>query len=102
MPKLRALSLSIGLAAAAALLASPQADAAKKKAAPKKPAIAPACQDYYAQANADWLKANLLVAGTGLQSALGQLAERAHQQQFDLLDEDMRSAQGGVAKLLGD
>ncbi|HEU4992846.1 MAG TPA: M13 family metallopeptidase [Luteimonas sp.] len=101
MPKLRALALSIGLAAAAALLASPQAGAAKKKAA-KKPAIAPACQDYYAQANADWLKANLLVAGTGLQSALGQLAERAHQQQFDLLDEDMRSAQGGVAKLLGD
>jgi putative endopeptidase len=101
MPKLRALALSIGLAAAAAMLASPQAGAAKKKAA-KKPAVAPACQDFYAEANADWLKSNLLVAGTGLQSALGQLAERAHQQQVDLLDEDMRSAQGGVAKLLGD
>jgi putative endopeptidase len=102
MPKLRALALSIGFAAAAALLASPQAGAAKKKTAPKKPAIAPACQDFYGQANADWLKANLLVSGSGMQSAFAQLAERAHQQQVDLLDEDMRSAQGGVAKLLGD
>ncbi len=102
MPKLRALALSIGFAAAAALLASPQAGAAKKKAAPKKPAIAPACQDFYGQANADWLKANLLISGSGMQSAFAQLAERAHQQQVDLLDEDMRSAQGGVAKLLGD
>ncbi len=102
MPKLRALALSIGFAAAAALLASPQAVAAKKKAAPKKPAVAPACQDFYGQANADWLKANLLISGSGMQSAFAQLAERAHQQQVDLLDEDMRSAQGGVAKLLGD
>jgi putative endopeptidase len=101
-PKLRALALSAALAAAAALLAAPQADAAKKKAAPKKPAIAPACRDFYGEANADWLKANLLVAGSGMESALGQLAARAHQQQIDLLDEDMRSAQGGVAKLLGD
>jgi putative endopeptidase len=102
MPKLRALALSAGLAAAAALSASPQADAAKKKAVPKQPAIAPACQDFYGEANADWLRANLLVAGNGMESALGQLAARAHQQQIDLLDEDMRSAQGGVAKLLGD
>lgn len=102
MPKLRALALSIGLATTAALLASAPADAAKKKAAPKKPAIAPVCQDYYGQANADWLKANLIVSGSGMTSALGQLADRAHQQQIDLLDEDMRSAQGGVAKLLGD
>ena len=101
MPKLRALALSIGFAATTALLASPQAFAAKKKA-PKRPAIAPACQDFYGQANADWLKANMLVAGTGMESALGQLADRAHQQQIDMLDQDMRSAQGGVAKLLGD
>ena len=78
MPKLRALALSIGFAATAGLLASPQALAAKKKA-PKKPAVAPVCQDFYGQANADWLKANLLVAGTGMESALGQLADRAHQ-----------------------
>jgi putative endopeptidase len=112
MPKLRVLALSISLVATTALLASPTADAAKKKAAPKKPAIAPACEDFYGQANADWLKANLIVSGSGttlqgtpsqsMSSVLGQLADRAHQQQVDLLDEDMRSAQGGVAKLLGD
>jgi putative endopeptidase len=102
MPKLRALALSTGLAAAAAMLASMPAGAATKRAPAKQPAIAPACQDFYGQANADWLKANMLVAGTGLQSALGELADRAHQQQFDMLDEDMRGAQGGVAKLLGD
>jgi putative endopeptidase len=101
MPKLRALVLSIGFAAVAALLVSPHADAAKKKAA-RKPAVAPACQDFYAEANADWLKSNALASATGMQSALGQLATRAHQQQVDLLDEDMRDAQGGVAKLLGD
>lgn len=102
MPKLRVLALSICLVGTTALLASPSADAAKKKPAPKKPAIAPACQDFYGQANADWLKANLIVSGSGMASALGQLADHAHQQQVDLLDEDMRSAQGGVAKLLGD
>lgn len=107
MPKLRLLALSLGLVATTALLASPTADAAKKKAAPKKPAIAPACQDFYGLANADWLAANLVVSGSGttsqnMTSVLGQLADRAHQQQVDLLDEDMRSAQGGVAKLLGD
>jgi putative endopeptidase len=101
MPKLRMLALSIALVTTA-LLVAPSADAAKKKAAPKKPAIAPACQDFYSQANADWLKANLIVSGSGMTSVLGQLADRAHQQQVDLLDEDMRSAQGGVAKLLGD
>lgn len=101
MPKLRALALSLALASMAALPAAP-ADAAAKKPAPKKPAIAPVCQDFYAEANADWLKSSLIVSGTGMASALGQLAERAHQQQIDMLDEDMRSAQGGVAKLLGD
>ncbi|MEO5629449.1 MAG: M13 family metallopeptidase, partial [Thermomonas sp.] len=50
---------------------------------------------------ADWLLANPVV-GSGMQSALGQLAQRARQQQVDLLNDDMLSAQGGVAKLLGD
>lgn len=102
MPKLRVLALSISLVTTTALLASTTADAAKKKAVPKTPAIAPACEDFYGQANADWLRANLIVSGSGMTTALGQLADRAHQQQVDLLDEDMRSAQGGVAKLLGD
>lgn len=111
MPKLRVLALSLGLAATAALLASPDAAAARKKAA-KKPAVAPACTDFYAQANADWLKAKLIVGGSGMpsnsmpsnsmQSALGELATRAQEQQVALLDDDMQNAQGGIAKLLGD
>ena len=101
MPKLRVLALSLGLAATAALLASPDVDAARKKAA-KKPAVDPVCSDFYAHANADWLQANTIVAGTGMQSALGELATRAQQQQVALLDDDMQNAQGGIAKLLGD
>jgi len=95
MPKLRAPALSLGLTATIALLAAPGAGAAQKKAA-KAPAIAPVCQDFYAQANAGWLQANLPVAGSGQRSALAELAERAHQQQVDLLDGFMRDATEGV------
>ena len=100
-PRPLALALSLSLIAA---LASPAADAArKKKNAPKKaPEISLACRDFHAQANADWLAANMIVAGSGTDSALGQLAQRAQQQQIDLLNTHMQSAQGGVAKLLGD
>jgi putative endopeptidase len=101
MPRLRTLALSIGLAAMAASLASTDAGAARRKAA-KKPVVDPVCSDFYAHANADWLKANLVVAGTGMQSALGELALRAQEQQVALLDDDMQNAQGGIAKLLGD
>ena len=101
MPKLRVLALSLGLAATAALMASPDVDAARRKAA-KKPAVDPVCIDFYAHANADWLQANTIVAGSGMQSALGELAARAQQQQVALLDDDMQNAQGGIAKLLGD
>ncbi|HVR82280.1 MAG TPA: M13 family metallopeptidase, partial [Luteimonas sp.] len=52
--------------------------------------------------NADWLDANMIITGSGMSSALGQLAQRAQQQQVDLLNSDMQTAQGGVAKLLGD
>ena len=98
----RPLALALSLALIAALTA-PAADAAKKKksAAKKAPEIILACRDFYAQANADWLTANPVV-GSGMQSALGQLAQRAQQQQIDMLNTDMQSAQGGVAKLLGD
>ena len=37
-----------------------------------------------------------------MQSALGQLAQRAQQQQIDLLNADMQGTQSGVPKLLGD
>jgi putative endopeptidase len=98
---LRPLALALSLSLIASL-ASPTADAAKKKKTSKKaPAISLACSDFHAQANADWLNANMILAGSGMTSALGQLAQRAQQQQIDLLDSDMQ-AQGGVAKLLGD
>ena len=102
MPNPRPLALALGLALATTLLAMPAADAAKKKKSTKKAEVSLVCSDFYAHANADWLAANTIVAGSGIESALGQLGERARQQQIDLLNDDMQSAQGGVAKLLGD
>ncbi|MGN6512843.1 MAG: M13-type metalloendopeptidase [Lysobacteraceae bacterium] len=102
MPSPRPLVLALAVTLCA-LAASP-ADAAKKKHAARKKAAAPAvsavCKDYYADANADWLKANA-ITGSGMQSALGQLAQRARQQQVELLNADLQ-AQGGIGKLLGD
>ena len=102
MPNPRPLVLALCVALAASMVASP-ADAAKKKKSTSKkaPVASLVCRDFYAQANADWLKANA-VTGSGMQSALAQLAQRAQQQQIDLLNADMQTAQGGVAKLLGD
>ena len=86
-------------------VAPPHADAAKKRKpaapAPKAAAAANACTDFYAFANADWLKAHPLPT-EGNVSALGELAARAQQQQRDLLDAAMNSPQNGVQKLLGD
>ena len=86
-------------------VAAPQADAAKKRKpatpAPKAAPAPSACSDFYLFANADWLKANPVPAEGGV-SALGQLAERALQQQRDLLDDAAKSPQNGVQKLLGD
>jgi len=102
MAHARPFSIVLSLAVAAAL-ASPSADAAKKKkhTSKKAPEVSLVCKDFYAQANADWLTANPAPAGSGMQSALGQMAQRAQQQQIDLLNADMQ-AQGGVSKLLGD
>jgi len=99
MPVLRPLALSLSLAA---LIAAPHADAApKKKSAAKAPAVAPACSNFYDYANASWLKANP-VPQTGVTSSLGQLADRALQQQRDLLDASMKAPQNNVQKALGD
>ncbi|HEX2595621.1 MAG TPA: M13 family metallopeptidase N-terminal domain-containing protein, partial [Luteimonas sp.] len=102
MPTTRPLAIALCLALVAST-ASPGADAAKRKkhAAKKAPAVSLVCSDFYSEANADWLKANA-VSGSGMQSALGQLAQRAQQQQIDLLNTDMQGTQTGVAKLLGD
>ena len=102
MPTARPLAIALCLALVAST-ASPGADAAKRKkhAAKKAPAVSLVCSDFYSQANADWLKANA-VSGSGMQSALGQLAQRSQQQQIDLLNSDMQGTPSGVAKLLGD
>ncbi len=97
-PNLRPLAMALGLASLATLATLPAVAATKKTGSAK---ASPACTDFYASANADWLLANPL-AGPGMQSALGQLTQRAKQQQIDLLNDDMQNAQGGVAKLLGD
>ncbi len=101
MPTSRPVALALSMALLT-VLAAPAADAAKKKKSASKstPEASLACRDFYAQANADWLKANA-VTGSGMQSALGQLAQRAQQQQIDLLTADMQ-APAGVGKLLGD
>ncbi len=103
MPQARPLVLAL-IVALAATLSAHDADAAKKKkAAPKKAApAATACSDFYSFANADWLKANTVVSASGSVSALGQMRDRALQQQRDLLDSAMSAPQGNVQKLLGD
>jgi putative endopeptidase len=104
MPPLRHAFAKPALLAFALILAlgANQAQAAKKKKAPKAPAVSAECTDFYTSANAAWLKANPLPAGTASLTALGQLAERSQLQQRQLLDASMQSPQGNVQKLLGD
>ncbi|AKC88423.1 M13-type metalloendopeptidase [Pseudoxanthomonas suwonensis] len=97
MPTPRPLVLALGLGLAAAFSAA-DADAQRRRAAP---AVSPQCTDFYAQANADWLKANP-VPSEGAVSALGQLSDQALQQQRELLDAAMRSPQTEVQTRLGD
>ena len=101
MPTPRPLALALIIALAAGI-AAPDGHAAKKPAKKAKAPTVPAvCTDFYASANADWLKANPM-PGSGAISSLGQLTARAQQQQRDLLDAAMNSPQGNVQKLLGD
>ncbi|MFL6591692.1 MAG: M13-type metalloendopeptidase [Luteimonas sp.] len=100
MPTPRPLAFALCLALIASV-SSPCADAAKKKkSSAKKTETSLACSDFYTQVNTDWLTSNT-VTGSGMQSALGQLAQRAQQQQIDLLNADLH-ASAGVPKLLGD
>lgn len=100
MPNLRPLPLALALGLVAAL-SSPGAEAARKKAPARAPAVSPACTDFHDVANADWLKANP-VPQTGAVTALGQLAGNARTQQRQLLERAMSAPQGNVQKLLGD
>jgi putative endopeptidase len=97
----RLLPLFVALAAGTALLAAPAISKAQRKGGTKA-AQQLVCTDFYSHANADWLAAHPPIAGSGMQSALGELADRSRQQQLEMLDDDMQFAQGGIAKLLGD
>lgn len=105
MPSLtvfRPAALTLCLIAAIALpLGSDAATKKKKPAPPKAPPAPTACTDFYAFANADWLKAHPAPASGGI-SALGELAARAEQQQRDLLEAAAKSSKTPVQKLLGD
>ncbi len=100
---LRPLACALALSLVAGL-ASPAADAAKKKssAKAKAPPVAAECTDFYASANAEWLNANILLPGVGSLSAMEQLSDHAREQQLDLLNSAMSAPQGNVQKLLGD
>ena len=98
MPTPRPLVLALGLGLLA-LVSTADADAQRKK---KAPAVSAQCTDFYASANADWLKANPLPADAGAISALGQLTDLALQQQRQLLDAAMKSPQTEVQNRLGD
>jgi putative endopeptidase len=103
MPTLRPLALAL-IAALALSLHSPTSLAAKKPASQKKPATssqALACNDLYAEANKGWLAANTMPEA-GAISALGQLNERALQQQRQLLDGFMQAPRNDRQRLLGD
>src|SRR5690606_8842503 len=79
--------------------AAPDGHAAKRRTKAAPPA--PACTDFYAEANKGWFAANPMPEA-GAISALGQLTARAQQQQRDLLDAAMNAPQNNVQKLLGD
>lgn len=91
------IALSVGLVT---LLAGTDADAARRRAA-AAPAVSPACTDFHAVANADWLRAHPVPA-TGALTALGQLADHARAQQKALLEAASSAPANQVQKLLGD
>ncbi len=104
MPNLRPTTLALALSLIVAV-GSPDALAQKKKrSSAKKPVVEKidACGDFYTFTHKAWLDSNLYVGGSGMTSAMSQLRERALQQQIDLLNNNMQSAQGGIGKLLGD
>ncbi|PBJ83487.1 peptidase M13 [Lysobacteraceae bacterium NML93-0399] len=105
MPIQHTLARPALLAASIALLVglSSDADAQRRRAAaPKGPPPVTACTDLYTFVNKDWLDANVLVAGEGTRSALGELQTIAVSQQHELLNAAMTSPQNDVQRLLGD
>src|SRR5690606_26694757 len=84
----RPLSLFIALAAGGTLLSVPADAGAQRRDASAKATQQLICTDFYSHANADWLAAHPPLAASGVQSALGELASRARQQQMEMLDDD--------------
>ena len=104
MPNLRPSTLAFALSLLVAVGATDAQAQKKKRSTAKKPVVEKidACSDFYTYTHKAWLDANLHVAGSGMTTAMSQLRERALQQQIDLLNSDMQTAQGGIGKLLGD
>ncbi len=100
MPTIRPLTLALAFGLVT-VLSTTDADAARKRAAARAPAVSAACTDFYELTNGNWLKANP-VPQTGAVSALGQLAGNTRDQQRQLLERAMSNPQGNVQKLLGD
>ena len=98
---LRPLACALALSLLAGL-ASPDADAQRRRKAAKPEPVSPACTDFYSHANAGWLVANPLPPGVGSISAMEQLTDLARVQQLQLLNATMQSPQNPVQTLLGD
>src|SRR5690606_5489696 len=99
MPHTKPLALALAASLVLGLLPG-DAEAQRRRAAPKPPPGPTACTDFYAFVNKDWLAANTVI-DSGAVSALGELPRNAVQQQRTLLDEAMRAPQNEVQTLLG-
>ena len=101
MPNQKPLVLALA-ASLVLVLATPDADAQRKRAAkPATPAVT-ACSDFYTFVNKDWLAANPVAPGGATISALGNLQQRALLEQRTLLDDAVLNPKNDVQKLLGD
>lgn len=102
MPNQKPLVLALA-ASLVLVLATPDADAQRKRAAkkPAAPAVT-ACSDFYTFVNKDWLAANPVAPGGATISALGNLQQRALLEQRTLLDDAVLNPKNDVQKLLGD
>ncbi|KAF1710347.1 peptidase M13 [Pseudoxanthomonas kalamensis DSM 18571] len=105
MPSQRCVARPLATALVAALMVSAlgvgDARAAKKKTT-RATAVSAQCTDFYAFANADWLKANPSPADGNAASVLGGMRETSLTRQRELLEAAMAAPQGHVQKLLGD
>jgi len=88
MLSLRALPLYVAALACTVAVSAPDAAAQRRRptAPPAPPPVPAACMDFYGDTNRDWLAAHPSVRGMGVVSVLGELPQRAAQQQQEMLD----------------